>query len=68
MYYTDDPVTDFLRHDYETEKKVNKLPVCECCGEHIQDGYYYEINDEPICENCLNDHYRREVDIDVDGY
>lgn len=59
MYYTDDPVADFARHDAEREAALECLPVCSECGEHIQDEYCFEINDEIICETCMVEHYRK---------
>lgn len=34
MSWTDDPVADFDR--YDAEQQLDSLPVCECCGEPIQ--------------------------------
>ena len=64
MYYTDNPIADFLRYDAEQEKQLEKLPRCSECGKHIQSDFAYYINDEWICEDCM-DEYRREVVIDL---
>ena len=61
MIFTDDPVSDFHRHDAEQEKKIEKLPVCDYCDEHIQDEYAYYINGEWICEFCLDRHFRKDM-------
>ena len=50
------------QHDAEKQAELDKLPVCEYCGERIQDDYYFEINDECICEDCLNDNFRKSVE------
>lgn len=60
MYYTDDPIADFDRWDTDQHKQLEQLPVCEDCGEHIQDETAFYINGEWICEDCM-DSYRREV-------
>lgn len=60
--YTGDAYADFLAHDAEREAWLSKLPVCEICGHPIQDEHFYEINDEPVCEKCLDRHFRRETD------
>ena len=60
MFYTDDPVMDFARHDAEQQAKTDKLPECAECGEKIQDEEAYYINGEWICLNCM-DSYKREV-------
>lgn len=62
MYRTDDPVADFLAHDAERQRRLRRRPRCCECGEHIQDEYAYCINDEWICEACLNGHYRQSVE------
>ncbi len=61
MYYTDDPVADFHRHDAEQEEELKKLPVCSECGEHIQQDMAVYINCEWLCDSCL-DSYRRDVE------
>lgn len=62
MFRTDDPIADFHSYDAEQEKQLKRLPKCEWCNEHIQDDYYYEIADIVICEECLNDEYRKSTD------
>ena len=58
---TEDPVADFLRHDEEQNRWLEQLPVCEYCQDEIQDDYYFEINESAVCENCLIQHFRKEV-------
>ena len=50
------------RHDAEQQKKLKKLLLCDYCEEVIQDDYYYEIDNECICEECLNDNFRKRND------
>ena len=52
----------FLEHEREQEKLLEKLPQCEECGEHIQDDYYFEINDTVICWECLKANYRKRTE------
>ena len=61
--WTDDPIRDFERYEAEQEEKLEKLPVCDDCGEPIQDEYYYDINGFIICPDCLKE-YKCEVDFD----
>ena len=61
MIYTDDPVADFERHDAEQQSELDKLPQCDYCDAHI-DSYYYEIDNECLCENCMNEHFRKRVE------
>lgn len=70
MCYSDDPCRDFDRYDADLQAELNRLPKCCCCDEEIQGEYYYEINGEIICEECLNEHHRKRVDeyLSDDGY
>ena len=52
----------FVQHDAEQEKRLAELPECCECGERIQDEYCFEINDEYICEECLNDNHRKHTE------
>ena len=62
MRWTDDPVKDYDRYSQEQEDYNEKLPVCSFCTNHIQGDYYYEINDEIICEGCLKENFRKNVE------
>ena len=36
------------------------VEVCTCCGKELFAGdYIYTIDGEKLCEDCLNDEYRR---------
>ena len=50
------------QHDVEQQEQLDKLPLCSICDERIQDDYYFEINDECICEDCLNDNFRKDIE------
>lgn len=50
----------WLRYDDEKEQRLAERPICAECGEHIQDETAFYINDEWVCENCM-DTYRRTV-------
>lgn len=58
-----DPLDDFNRLDREQAKCVELLPVCYVCGQPIQDDHYYEIESKNFCPDCLDDCFRKEVDI-----
>lgn len=62
MYFTDDPVKDHDRYQEEQDKQLQKLPKCSICDEPIQDDHLYEINDEVVCEECLKDNFRKNVE------
>ena len=62
MFYTDDPIADFHRHDAEQQKMLDRLPRCSECNKPIQDEFCYEVNDELICYECMRKNHRKCVD------
>ena len=64
MFYSDNPVKDFERYAAEQERWLHQRPLCDYCENHIQGAFYYEINGDCICEGCLSEHFRREVQED----
>ena len=40
---------------------LESLPVCERCGEPIQDEHLYLINDEFVCQECLDRDFRKDT-------
>ena len=62
--WTDNPLADFLAHDAEQEEALSRWPICECCGEPIQEDYYFTTDEGNICEECFErkfvDPYRDE--------
>lgn len=51
------------QHEADKQRELERLPVCDYCDEHIQDDFYYEINGDVICECCMNDYFRKMVDV-----
>ena len=62
MFYTDDPVADFYRHDAEQQAELAKRPRCSECDEPIQDVFCFEINDELVCDECMHNNHRKCVE------
>lgn len=50
------------QRDDEMEAELEKLPVCSHCGDPIQEEYYFEIDGEMYCEDCMNDLFKRYTD------
>lgn len=50
------------RKEAEAERWLQNRPECDYCQEHIQDDHYFEINGDVICSECLEAHFRREID------
>lgn len=57
-----DNYSQWERHERKQEKWLAERPVCYYCDNPIQDGHYYDINDEVICPDCMESHFRKEVD------
>lgn len=55
MFYSDNPGRDADRYIAHQEALLESRPVCDCCGEHIQDDYYYRIGTEIWCQECLDE-------------
>ena len=49
-------------HQAALDKALERLPRCAECDEYIQDDYFFEINDEPVCGECLIANHRKAVD------
>ena len=62
MCYIPDNYDRWAEHDARQEAELRKLPTCDYCGETVMDEYYFDINDEILCVDCLCEHYRKSVD------
>lgn len=51
MIYKD--FNTYEEFDYYAQKQIAKLPICTRCGEHIHDEYMYIIEEDPMCEECV---------------
>lgn len=52
----------FVQHEKKQQAELDKLPLCDCCEEPIQDYECYFIGNELLCEDCMNDSYRVYTD------
>lgn len=62
MQYTDDPLADFHHHDMEEQMWLERLPKCAECGKPIQQEYAVKIDDNWLCDECLESMRRRVGD------
>ena len=72
VFWSDDPVADADRYFAEKERELERLPVCECCGEPIQQEKAVYYNDSWFCEDCEDEAWQtiREdflESVDADG-
>jgi formylmethanofuran dehydrogenase subunit E len=49
-------------YEAEQERRLEKYPKCDCCGESITDDYFYNIDGTFICESCMRDEYRKNTE------
>ncbi|MGN0348201.1 MAG: hypothetical protein ACI4DR_01560 [Roseburia sp.] len=42
-------------HDNVQAVWLQNRPICDYCGERIQDEKYHRISNENVCEQCLNE-------------
>lgn len=62
MCYIPDFYDKWAEHNRQQEEALERLPKCCECGNPIQDDYCFVINDEPICEKCLIENYRKSTE------
>jgi RNA polymerase-binding transcription factor DksA len=55
MYRTDDPARDFENYDRDRQRRLERYPMCECCGERIHSEKLYYIDGRFFCEECIDD-------------
>lgn len=60
--YVPDSIDIFNQYDAERQKEIDRLPVCEFCDRPIMDEYCYNIDGTIICEECLKEHFRVDVE------
>lgn len=66
MMWSDNPERDAERYFSDLEDSGRKCLHCVFCGGSIADGDdYYDIGEDMImCEDCLNEHYRKVANYD----
>ena len=52
---------DIRRRDKAEQDWEDSLPRCMRCGDPL-DTFLYEIDDEILCEGCMERKYRRNVE------
>ena len=62
FFRRNDPDVDFMIQDLEQAREEARLPVCEKCGKPISDDYYFEIEGEILCEDCMIAKFRKSTE------
>lgn len=58
-----DPFDDFDRHEDAIERWKKRRPVCAYCHRHIVEDTAYELGDDIVCGDCLEDYLNEHHDI-----
>ena len=53
-----DPYDFFEIKEAQDAAWLASRPVCDICGEPIQEDGYYEINGERWCEGCVKEQWK----------
>lgn len=56
----DDNYSLWRKRQREQDSWETSLPVCGYCGRPVQEDYYYRVNDELICPDCMENCFRVE--------
>ena len=57
-----DNYDQFSEKERREKAWLDSLPVCETCCKPIQDEHLYLINDEFVCQKCLDRDFRKDTD------
>lgn len=49
-------------YDREQARQQERLPDCSCCGGKIEDDFFYIIDGDYLCKECLDNEYRQEIE------
>ena len=58
-----DPFDDFDRHEDAIDLWEKRRPRCAYCNRHIVEDTAYEIRDDIVCGDCLEDYLNEHHDI-----
>ena len=64
---TDDPLYDFDRWDARREEWLKTRPVCDECGEPIQEEYGYSFEGQLLCEDCFQKLVKNEFRVNIES-
>jgi formylmethanofuran dehydrogenase subunit E len=64
--FIDEAKRDFEYWDQELNRRLERRPYCEICGEHIQDEFAFYHDGTWICERCIKENTTSLDDYDLD--
>lgn len=50
------------RHDRVCEERLMRCPQCDGCHKHIQEEFYFYIEGDILCEDCMEDRYMHRTE------
>lgn len=50
------------QHEQECENWRDSHPHCDYCGGHIQEDHLYDFCGEIICQECLDNNFKKRTD------
>lgn len=50
------------QYDQECEDWLERQPRCDHCGIHIQKEHLYDFCGEIVCQECLDDKFKKRTD------
>lgn len=66
MSWSGDPLRDWEKHDREQQAELDRLPKCFYCKDPIQGDFVFVFDKKCMCEECLNEHHRHNVEYYLD--
>ena len=58
------PFTSLAEFEAEVDRLAKQVPVCSRCDKPVAEDFYFEINGEVICAECLDKYFRRKVAVE----
>ena len=46
------------RHEFEIEKEIEKLPICDYCHQPITEEHFYNVLGSFYCDHCMKEEFR----------
>ena len=69
LHYTNDPIRDAENYQADQEEWLKSRPICDQCGEHIQEEFMFQYEGENYCPDCwddkVNDEFFRRIDYEL---
>ena len=62
--YSDDPIADHEAYEAELARLEKLVPKCCKCKQPVPEDFYYLIDEEVFCAECLDKHFKKRVEIE----